>query len=334
MSDPVINLADGNGGRRMRTLIDSVFRARLANPLLDMRADAARLQVAHGEIVMTTDGFTVQPLEFAGGDIGALAVHGTVNDIAVSGAIPHWLSLGVVIEEGLALRQLERIVDSIAAAARESDVRIVTGDTKVVPRGQGGGLYLTTCGIGTRIAGMRSDIAAIRVGDRILVSGPVGDHGAAVLLAREEFGLRGDLASDVASVLPLTRALAGVPTLRFLRDPTRGGLATVLHEISAATGHRIHIEEDRIPVRESVRVVCDMLGFEPLFLACEGRVVAVVGKEDCDTVLQRWRALPAGRAAAIIGAVGPGSPGLLLRTRQRGERWIDELEDDPLPRIC
>lgn len=335
LSPTRITLADGNGGRRMRALIDAVFRKHLANPALDTGADAAFLPLDNGEIVMTTDGFTVQPLEFPGGDIGMLAVHGTVNDLAVSGATARWLSLGVIIEEGLELAQLERIVAGIATAAQAAGVVIVTGDTKVVPRGQGGGLYLTTCGIGTRTSGPRPDIRSIRAGDRVLVSGPVGDHGIAVMLAREQFGLRGDLQSDAASVAPLTAALEGYDGLRFMRDPTRGGLATVMHEIIAVTGYGVRLQEAAIPVRPAVRSVCDMLGYDPLFLACEGRVVAVIDPATADAVLQCWRRLPAGAQAAIIGEiVGGGGPGLVLETVHGGERFIDELEDDPLPRIC
>lgn len=334
MTDPNIGLAEGNGGRRMRALIDEVFRARFANPDLDLRADAACVAVHGGEIVITTDGFTVQPLEYPGGDIGSLAVYGTVNDLAVSGATPRYLALGVIIEEGFARAQLERIADSIAAAARMTGVAIVTGDTKVVPRGHGGGLYLTTTGIGERAPGTRTGIEYITPGDRALISGPVGDHGTAVLLAREQFGLRGDLRSDAASVLPLVAALRDLPGLRFLRDPTRGGLATVMHEIAAGANLGVRLHETVIPVRDPVRSVCDILGYDPLFLACEGRVVAVVAAADAATALARWRALPDGGAAAIIGEIEAGSAGLVMATRDGGERWIGELEDDPLPRIC
>jgi hydrogenase expression/formation protein HypE len=331
---PLIGLAHGNGGRRMRELIDEVFAARLVNTALDTRADAAGVALDGDEIVITTDGFTVQPLEFPGGDIGSLAVYGTVNDLAVAGAIPRYLALGVIIEEGFARARLERIADSIAAAARETGVAIVTGDTKVVPRGHGGGLYLTTTGIGGRAPGPRTGIDRIRAGDRVLVSGPVGDHGTAVLLAREQFGLRGDLRSDAASVLPLVAALRGLPGLRFLRDPTRGGLATVMHEIAAGGRVGVHLQESAIPVRDPVRSVCDILGYDPLFLACEGRVVAVVAATDAAAALARWRALPEGAEAAIVGEIRDAAPGLVMTTRHGGERWIGELEDDPLPRIC
>jgi hydrogenase expression/formation protein HypE len=334
LSRAPIALADGNGGRRMRALVSAVFRARLDNPDLDIRADAACVPIADGELVLTTDGFTVQPLEFPGGDIGSLAIHGTVNDLAVCGATPRYLTLGVIVEEGFGRDRLERIVDSIAGAARESAVAIVTGDTKVVPRGFGGGLYLTTTGVGIPGPQPRPAIDRIRPGDRILVSGPVGDHGTTVMLAREQFGLRGNLRSDVASVLPLTIALRGLPGLRFMRDPTRGGLATVMHEIAAATGLGVRLDEASIPVRSPVRSVCDILGFDPLFLASEGRVVAVVGEDDAATALACWRALPAGESSALIGEICADVAGLVLQTRHGGERLVGELEDDPMPRIC
>ena len=231
-----IMLAHGNGGRYMRELIEELFARHLANPLLDTRVDAAHIPLGAGDVMVTTDGFTVQPLEFPGGTIGSLAVHGTVNDLAVSGAVPHYLTLSAFIEEGFEIAQLERIVISLAHAAREANVAVVAGDTKVVRRGEGGGLYLATTGVGLRAAGVQLGMQHIRAGDALLVSGPVGDHGIAVMLAREQFGLRGELLSDAASVLPLTQALLKLGGLRFMRDPTRGGLATVAHEIAHATG--------------------------------------------------------------------------------------------------
>jgi hydrogenase expression/formation protein HypE len=334
MEDSHILLAHGNGGRYMRELIDSVFARHLANPLLDTRLDATALPLKSGEVVITTDGFIVQPLEFPGGDIGSLAVHGTVNDLAVAGATPHYLSLNAFIEEGLAIAQLERIVVSLAAAARQAGVQVVTGDTKVVPRGEGGGLYLATTGVGTRDPRIQLGLDKIRCGDVILVSGPVGDHGIAVMLAREAFGLRGDVRSDSASVLPLTQALLDLPGLRFMRDPTRGGLATVAHDIAIATQCQVRLTECAIPIRDPVRSVCDMLGYDPLYLACEGRVVAVVSPEAAPQAVQRWRALAQGGAAASIGTLTAGAPCVVLTTELGGERLLDELEDDPLPRIC
>jgi len=253
IEDKYVTLAYGNGGRFMRELIEDVFARHLANPQLDTAADAAYLPLPAGETLITTDGFTVQPLEFPGGDIGSLAVHGTVNDLAVAGATPVYLSLNAFIEEGLEFAQLDRLIASMAEAARNCGVRVAAGDTKVLRRGEGGGLYLATTGIGTRRPGLRLGLDQVHRDDVVIVSGPVGDHGTAVLLAREEFGLRGDLASDAASVLPLTQALLELPGLRFMRDPTRGGLVTVMHDIAHATGSTVWLDEEAIPVREPVR---------------------------------------------------------------------------------
>ncbi len=333
-----VSLAHGNGGRFMRELIDEVFARELGDLLLDTRADAARLplETAGAEVLFTTDGFTVQPLEFPGGSIGSLAVHGTVNDLAVAGADPVWLSLNVFIEEGLETALLSRLVADLGRAARDAGVGIGAGDTKVLRRGEGGGLYLATTGLGLRPAGLDLGLHRIEAGDAVLVSGPVGNHGTAVMLAREEFGLRGDLHSDAASVLPLTRAVRALPGLRFMRDPTRGGLATVLHEIHRATGLAVHVEAEAVPVHEPVQAVCEMLGYDPLYLACEGRVVAVAAEDAAGEVLARWRALPVGAQARIIGRLTPADPGesVVLHTPLGGERILEELEDDPLPRIC
>jgi hydrogenase expression/formation protein HypE len=329
-----ISLAHGNGGRFMRELITGLFARHLGNPWLDTDVDAARVPIGdHGEIVVTTDGFTVQPLEFPGGNIGSLAVHGTVNDLAVAGARPLYLTLNAFIEEGLELVQLERFLAAMSAAATEAGVHIVAGDTKVVPRGQGSGVYFATTGIGVREHGIELGMGRILPGDRVLVSGPVGDHGTAVMLAREEFGLRGDLASDAASVLPVTQALLGVPGLRFMRDPTRGGLATVVHEIAHATGATVRLQEPDIPVRDPVRSVCEMLGYDPMYLACEGRVVSVVAPESADAALAAMRTAGCPEAA-IVGEVAAGRPQAVLVTELGGERLLEELEDDPLPRIC
>ncbi len=331
-----ITLAHGNGGRLMRELIDEVFAAPLNNPLLDTGADAVALPLdtANNEIMLTTDGFTVSPLEFPGGDIGSLAVNGTVNDLAVAGATPLYLSLAVIIEEGLALETLRRIVQSIAHAALTTGVQVVCGDTKVVPRGQGSGIYITTTGVGQRPASPARGINNIRDGDTILVSGPVGDHGIAVMLAREQFGLRGDVRSDCRSVVPLAQALLPLPGLRFMRDPTRGGLATVLNEIGLATGFGAVIDESAVPVRESVRSVCEILGYDPLYLACEGQIVAVVAPESATEALRVWRSTDHGHDAAILGRVTSAHRQVIQTTGIGGQRVIEELEDDPLPRIC
>jgi hydrogenase expression/formation protein HypE len=334
MDDLNISLAHGNGGHYMRELIEELFAHHLGNPLLDVQSDAALLPVMDGELMVTTDGFTVQPLEFPGGTIGSLAVHGTVNDLAVSGATPHYLTLSAFIEEGFEIAQLERIVISLADAARATDVAVVAGDTKVVRRGEGGGLYLAVTGIGVRAAGVQLGMQHIRSGDVVLVSGPVGDHGIAVMLAREQFGLHGDFLSDAASVLPLTQALLPLRGLRFMRDPTRGGLATVMHEICRGTKLQVRLHQTSIPLREQVTAVCEMLGYDAMYLACEGRVVAVVEASQAEDALARWQALPQGRDAAIIGSIKEGRTHVVLETELGGERMLEELEDDLLPRIC
>lgn len=317
----------------MRELIDELFARHLSNPALDVQADAVPLSLNGAELMFTTDGFTVQPLEFPGGNIGSLAVHGTTNDLAVAGADPCYLSLNAFIEEGLEVAQLERIIATLAETAREVGVQVAAGDTKVVRRGEGGGLYLATTGIGVRRTSIKLGLDQIEAGDVILVSGSVGDHGIAVMLAREQFGLRGELVSDAASVLPLTRALQGFAGLRFMRDPTRGGLATVAHDIARTTGSGVRLGQSAIPVRDEVQSVCEMLGYDPYFLACEGRVVAVVAQQQAKQALAAWQALPQGRAAAIIGEVQAGGE-VVLETELGGERILEELEDDPLPRIC
>jgi hydrogenase expression/formation protein HypE len=328
-----VSLAHGNGGRLMRELIESVFARAFAEPLLDIGVDAAALETRDGEqLVVTTDGFTVQPLEFPGGNIGSLAVHGTVNDLAVSGATPRYLTLGVILEEGLEIALLRRVVQALAQAARQCGVSVVAGDTKVVGRGDCDGLYLTMTGIGFKPRSLRYALDQIRAGDRVLVSGPVGEHGAAVMLARQEFGFRGKLRSDAASIYNETRALMTAGGLRFMRDPTRGGVATVAHEIARATGMAVHLSEAAIPVTEGVQSVCELLGFDPLYLACEGRIVAVVAPETATAALAALQAVAP--QAALIGEVVADAPQVILDTAFGGQRWIDELEDDPLPRIC
>lgn len=333
MTDPRLTLAHGNGGRLMRALIEAVIAPALGPAAPDVTVDAAVFDPGLGPLVVTTDGFTVRPLEFPGGDLGSLAVHGTVNDLAVAGATPLALTLSVIAEEGLETAVLRRLMESFGRAATAAGVRVLAGDTKVVPRGEGGGLYLSVAGVG-RLRRPGLSLGAIHPGDRVLVSGPVGDHGVAVMFAREQFELRGDILSDSGSVAGLVVALDAVPGVRFLRDPTRGGLATVAHEIATATGATVRLDETALPVRPAVRAVCEILGYDPLVLACEGRVVAVVAPEAADAALAAWRARPEGRDAAIIGAVEAGQARVLLITELGGERLVPELEDDPLPRIC
>ncbi len=335
MSDKgYISLAHGNGGSYMRELVDNLFVRYLANPLLDTDADAAHIPISGGDVMITTDGFTVQPLEFPGGTIGSLAVHGTVNDLAVSGAKPLYLCLNAFIEEGFSISLLERIIISLAQAASDAGVRVVTGDTKVVRRGEGGGLYLCMTGVGLRSPEIRLGMKHICAGDALLVSGPVGDHGIAVLLAREQFGLSGTLSSDAGNVYPLAQSLFDFSGLRFMRDPTRGGLGTVAHEISRATGLTVRLNEPSIPVRETVRTVCDMLGYDPMFLACEGRILAVVEASQAESALAIWRNTPGGEGSAWIGHLEQGEPQVIMETELGGMRLLEELGDDPLPRIC
>jgi len=334
MQDTHISLAHGNGGRYMRELIEELFAHHLANDALDVQVDAATITLEQGQVIFSTDGFTVQPLEFPGGDIGSLAVHGTVNDLAVAGSIPKYLSLNAFIEEGLEIAQLERIIISLASAAKQAGVKVVAGDTKVLRRGEGGGLYLATTGIGIKDPGLNLGLDKIRDGDIMLVSGSVGDHGISVLLAREQFGLRGDLQSDSAGVMPLAQALSGMDGVRFMRDPTRGGLATVCHELLRSTKMGIRIDQASIPINDPVQSVCDMLGYDPLFLACEGRVVAIVDPAQAEQVLAKWQALPDGANAAIFGKIDTNLSQVVLETDLGGERILEELEDDPLPRIC
>jgi hydrogenase expression/formation protein HypE len=333
MQDTHISLAHGNGGRYMRELIEEIFARHLANPDLDVQADAVPIKLDSQDILFTTDGFTVQPLEFPGGNIGSLAVHGTTNDLAVAGAIPKYLSLNAFIEEGLEIATLERIIKTLAETAAEIGVKVVCGDTKVVRRGEGGGLYLATTGIGIR-NGHVLTMKNIRAGDSIIVSGPVGDHGIAVMLAREAFGLRGDIQSDAASVLPLTTCAHAFAGLRFMRDPTRGGIATVCSEMHRATGLGVRLQQLQLPVRDPVQSVCDMLGYDPMYLACEGRVVAVIDPAEAPALLAAWRKLEQGKEAAIIGHIDAAIPYVVLETEIGGERILEELEDDPLPRIC
>lgn len=335
LSDTYITLAHGNGGRHMRELIEKLFVKHLGNKLLNTNVDAASMPFdeTDGELMITTDGFTVDPLEFPGGDIGSLAIHGTINDLAVAGATPRYLSLNAFIEEGLEVAVLDRLVISMAEACRECCVDIVAGDTKVLRRGQGGGIYFAVTGVGVRSRKIKLGIDRIEPGDCILLSGTAGDHGCAVLLAREQFGLSGNLQSDAASVLPVTRALLEIPGLRFMRDPTRGGIATVAHEIASASAATIRLFETAIPINDQVKTVADILGYDPYYLACEGRVMAVVAAVDAESALECMRTAGCSDAS-VIGRVEPGRPQVILETELGGERILEELEDDPLPRIC
>ncbi len=317
----------------MRELIEEIFVPAFSNPFLDVSVDAVQLsQPEDQDLVVTTDGFTVNPAEFNGGNIGSLAVHGTVNDLAVSGAIPKYLTLSAFLEEGLEIEVLRRIVDSCGRAARECGVMIVAGDTKVLGRGECDGVYLSTTGIGFRPRNVMLGVQQIAAGDLLIVTGPVGNHGAAILIAREEFGFTSSLASDASAVLAEAQALMRVPGLRFMRDPTRGGIATVANEIARATKMLVQLVEAEIPIEEGVQSVCELLGFDPLYLACEGRILAVIAPQFAQMALDELRFVAPG--AKVIGEIGVGQSRVLLNTSFGGMRVLDELEDDPLPRIC
>lgn len=337
LKDEFVSLAHGNGGLLTKELIEQVFMRFALSKKLDTEHDSASLLLPSNHVCMTTDSFIVTPLEFPGGTIGSLAIFGTVNDLSVIGAKPLYISTGFIIEEGFEIGQLIRIVKSMNEAAAKSNVEIVTGDTKVVPRGFGGGVYINTTGIGTTEGYPVLDMSLIQPEDHIVISGPIGDHGIAVLLAREEFGLKGNLRSDCASVFPLTEAIKSLEGLRFMRDPTRGGISTLLHDVALGSGFDVLVDESSIPIRPEVRSVCEILGYDPFVLASEGRVVAVVSPESSTDLLNYWRDLSQGAEASIIGKITSShnsSPTVILNTELGGQRFVEQLEDDPLPRIC
>ncbi|GAA5195534.1 hydrogenase expression/formation protein HypE [Rugosimonospora acidiphila] len=331
-----ITMAHGAGGKATQTLIDAVFLPRLGNPVLDRMEDAAELVAGGTRLAFTTDSFVVSPLFFPGGDIGDLAINGTVNDLAVRGATPMFLSAGFILEEGFAVEDLERVVASMARAAAAAGVQVVTGDTKVVQRGGADGCYINTAGIGTMIPGVRLAAASARPGDAVLVSGPIGEHGITVMLARGELDIDADVTSDTAPLSGMVSALLhAVPGVRALRDATRGGVATVLNEIARAADVSVVVDEAAVPVSPQVRGTAELLGIDPLYVACEGRMVAVVEPDGVQPALEVLRAHPGGEQAAIIGRVAADPPGLvLLNTVFGGTRIVDLLVGDPLPRIC
>jgi len=337
VTDPIrrITLGHGSGGLLTHELIREVFVAELKNPLLDPLDDAALLPQPEQRLAVTTDAFVVSPLSYNGGDIGSLAINGTVNDLAVSGAHPRYLTLSAILEEGLEQELLRRIVRSAAAAARAADVLVVTGDTKVVERGKGDQIFLTTTGVGIMRPDYPPPDCALAPGDTIWVSGPVGDHGAVILASRSGVRLETTLKSDCAPVTPLVDALfdAGVVP-KFLRDPTRGGLCGVLCDI-AETGIGVEVCEGDIPVRRETDTICEIAGVDWLHLACEGRVVAVVAEEDGPTTLEAWQDLDDGRDAACIGRLTDRRAGrVVLETRFGGARTLLRPTAELLPRIC
>lgn len=333
---PRITLGHGSGGRLTLELVKGLFAPCLANRFLEPLGDAAICPDPGGRIAFTTDSFVVQPLFFAGGDIGSLAVNGTVNDLAVAGARPLYLSLGVILEEGFALAELQCVAASIAEAAIRADVQVVTGDTKVVERGKGDGVFLNTAGVGVLRSGYPRTDRGPAPGDAILVSGPLGDHGAVILAARHGLIPGPGLASDCAPVTPLIDALfaAGIAPL-FMRDPTRGGLAGVLADLAESPGNSVRVEETTVPIRPAVDTICAITGVDPWHLACEGRVVAVVAADQVERALAAWRAVPGGEAAARIGCLDADSPGrVVLVTRYGGARLLLRPSAELLPRIC
>jgi hydrogenase expression/formation protein HypE len=336
MKQDLVLLAHGEGGRRSRELIESLFLKGFSNRHLETLDDGAVLPPEEGSIVFTTDAYVVRPLFFPGGDIGRLAIYGTCNDLAVMGARPAWLSCSFILEEGLEIGRLERIVDSMAHACGICGVEIVTGDTKVVERGNADGVYINTTGIGYLREGILLSPSRLEAGDRILVSGSVGDHGIAVLSAREQLHVTSPVVSDVAPLWSLIRDLLDFgPAIRFMRDPTRGGLATALCELARSAALGIEIREADIPVRDTVRSLCEVLGFDPLYIANEGKLLLVAAASRADRILDRMRNHPLGTNAADIGGVVDTSTGkVVMHTTAGGRRLVDMLSGEQLPRIC
>ena len=335
LRDELITLAHGAGGKATRNLVEALFLEELGNETLSALGDAAVVPGAR-RLALSTDSYVVHPLEFPGGDIGELAVNGTVNDLAMVGAQPHWLTAGFVIEEGFPVIDLRRIVASMGAAARAAGVSVVAGDTKVVERGKADGLYLTTAGVGTVADDVDLGPHRIEPGDRVLLSGTLADHGMAVMVARGDLQLEAEIASDTAPVHELAAALVALgPALRWMRDPTRGGLATALNELADAAGLAVVLDESALPVRPAVNAACEILGIDPLYVANEGKLVAIVAAEAADEALASLRAQPLGAEAVLLGEIRAEPASLvLLDTALGGSRIVDMLVGDPLPRIC
>jgi len=337
LRDEVVTLAHGAGGKASAALIDSVFLEAFGARPGDPLTDAAVVELPAGyRVAFTTDSFVVRPLRFPGGSIGHLAVHGTVNDLAVTGARPRWLAAAFVIEEGFPVDELRAVVADMAEAARAAGVAIVTGDTKVVDKGAADGLYVTTAGMGSVPPGRRLGADLVRPGDAVIVSGTLGDHGMAVMVARGDLELEADLHSDTAPVNGLMEVLlAAAPSTRWARDPTRGGVGTVANELARDAEVAVVLDEAALPVAPAVVGACDLLGIDPLYVANEGKVVAVVPPDETAAALDALRAHPLGRHAARIGEIQADPPGIVvLRTTFGGTRIVDMLVGDPLPRIC
>lgn len=335
--DKVITLAHGAGGKSSAALVDSVFVEAFRNQELEQLGDGALLALPSGErLAFSTDSFVVQPLEFPGGTIGHLAVHGTVNDLAVSGAHPRWLSAAFVLEEGFDISRLRALAEDMRQAAEASGVQIVTGDTKVVAKGAADGLYISTAGVGLVPAERRLGAGMVRPGDRVVLSGTLGDHGMAVMLARGDLGIEADIVSDTAPVHEMVEAVLTVaPNTRWMRDATRGGLGTVCNELAQTAGCGVILDERLLPVMPQVLGACDMLGIDPLYVANEGKFVAIVPPEETEAAVAALRSHPLGAHATVVGEVVPEPAGVVaLRTSLGGTRIVDMLVGDPLPRIC
>ena len=334
---PRIDMSHGAGGKATHKLIEGLLLPTLSNPALAPLADAALIPFGDNNLALTTDSYVVRPLVFPGGSIGELAVNGTVNDLAVSGATPVGLSAALIIEEGLETEVLAHEVEAMAAAAGRAGVSIVTGDTKVVERGKGDGLYVITTGVGIADPELSLSSASVRPGDKILCSGTLGDHGAAILIARGDLELEAEMLSDTRSLVPLVEALkqAAGPRLRFMRDPTRGGVGTVLNELARDSGCGVALWEEKLPIRDVVHGACEILGIDPLYVANEGKLLAVVAPEVADGALEALRLVEGGEEAEIIGEVREEPARMvLMHTGFGGTRMIDMLVGDPLPRIC
>lgn len=333
-SNDVILLAHGGGGVRTQALIRGIILRRLGNPILDKLDDSACLTIPESELAFTTDSYVVNPIFFPGGDIGKLAACGTINDLAMQGAEPRYLSLGLILEEGLPLRDLDLVIASLAEVLAQTGVRVVTGDTKVVERGKGNGIFINTSGIGVRLPGTDVHVGNARPGDAVIVTGTLGDHGAAVMSKR--LNLASGLVSDVAPLWDLVAPLLReIPALHCLRDPTRGGVAAAVCDIAAISGVGIRLAESALPVRPEVLGICQLLGLDPLNAANEGKALVVCPQAEADRALRLLRAHPLGREAAMIGAVTAGPVGLaILDTAAGGERIIQMPLGEDLPRIC
>jgi len=332
----IVHLAHGGGGRASTELVERIFLPALSNGYLAPLSDGALLPRIDGRLAFSTDSYVIDPIFFPGGNIGSLAVHGTVNDLAMCGAVPTYLSAGFILEEGLAMADLKKIADSMGEAARESGVQIVTGDTKVVPRGGADKIFINTAGIGIVPEGVNISASRVREGDAIILSGTIGDHGTSVLINRKGLMFDSKVESDSRPLNGLVRAmLEAEPDIHMMRDPTRGGLAAVLNEVAKASGTGMAIEERAIPVNEGVRAVCELLGLDVLHVANEGKLVAFVPKGSAKKVLDAMKKHPFGRDAAIIGTVGGAGAGRVeMRTSFIGNRIIEPLAGDQLPRIC